>query len=410
MSHSVLDSVTLGYEPLWDARRQRCGFRLWVQAPQASAVDASHLLQALGAHYRHARAPLLLQVQTPALLHSLLEHSPHSGVWLAIPDDWLFDPLLAPRMRKAQQRGLPLVWVGEPGTQADPRHQALFARQLHTPSPEQALAALRLALRPPGRSGLHNTGNERSPIHAGSLVEGLATPALVQHALDGQRAWAVVGWPSEEVLHGYRLRQLQPSQAAMAALVRALQRDDAMEHIEHLLGEDPLLNYRFLRWLNSAALGLQRDVANVRDGLMTVGYTRLQDWLLAQMPHASTDPELVPVRAAMVLRARTMEQLCEAGVEDELRREVFLCGLFSQVDRLLGEPLGSAMARLPLPGRVDSAILAQTGPYGAWLEVAAALESRNTTNIHALCQAHGIRQEDANRALLRALHQSVVGP
>ncbi|MGQ0710133.1 MAG: HDOD domain-containing protein [Rhodoferax sp.] len=407
MAHSVLDSVTLGFEPLWNARRQRCGFRLWVQAAQASAVDASHLAQALGALYDAPHAPLLLQVQAPALLNSLLDHPPQAGLWLAIPNDWLDDTLLAARVRNAHQRGVPLVWVGEPGTQPAARHHALFARQLHTPSPEQALQALHIARHPQRRHGRHAPARARSPIQADTLVEGLATPALVQHALDDQRAWAVVGWPSEEVLHGYRLRQLQPSQAAMAALVRALQRDDALDRIEHLLGQDPLLTYRFLRWLNSAALGLQRAVATVREGLMTVGYTRLQDWLLAQMPHASTDPELVPVRAAMVLRAHIMEQLCEAGAEDELRREVFLCGLFSQVDRLLGEPLGSAMARLPLPGRMDSAILAQTGPYCAWLEVASALESRNTAMIHGLCRAHGVAQEHANRALLRALQQSL---
>ena len=98
-----------------------------------------------------------------------------------------------------------------------------------------------------------------------------------------------------------------------------------------------------------------------------------------------------------------MEHLCDAGAEDSLRREVFLCGIFSQLDLLLGEPLGTALHRLPLPGRIASAIIGQSGPYAPWLEVASALESHNTSMIHDVCEAHGMPADAVNRALLRTL-------
>ena len=82
-----------------------------------------------------------------------------------------------------------------------------------------------------------------------------------------------------------------------------------------------------------------------------------------------------------------------------------MCGVFSQVDVLLGENLGAALHRLPLPGRVASAVVGQTGPYAPWLEVAAALEGRNTKVIREVCRAHQIPADEVNRALLRALAQ-----
>jgi c-di-GMP-related signal transduction protein len=124
---------------------------------------------------------------------------------------------------------------------------------------------------------------------------------------------------------------------------------------------------------------------------------------MEQMPHASSDANLQPIRAAIVLRARIMERLADAGIEDDLRREVFLCGIFSQVDLLLGENLGAALHRLPLPGRVASAILGQTGPYAPWLEVASALESGATKVIRDVCRAHDLQADEVNRALLRSL-------
>jgi EAL and modified HD-GYP domain-containing signal transduction protein len=75
----------------------------------------------------------------------------------------------------------------------------------------------------------------------------------------------------------------------------------------------------------------------------------------------------------------------------------------SQVDLLLGEPLGPAIQRLPLPGRIVSALLGQAGPYAPWLAVASALECGSTKLVRELSQAHGLSAEEVNRAMLRAL-------
>jgi hypothetical protein len=403
MSTSVLGSVTLGYEPIWDQWRRRSGARLLVEANSGTAADARHLLAALSELWPHTQHTLLLSVRTPALLIDLLEHPPAPGIWIEVQDPWLADALFAGRVRQAQKRGLPMVWRGEPGQAPSNEVQSWFHKSLRSLTPQEALRALRASLRQ--HQGFNGSAPVPlpSPVVPGSLYEGLASPALVEHALDRQGASGVIGWPAEEVLHTYRFKQLQPARHLVLALVQAIDADESMETIEHRMGDEPLLNYRFLRFANSASLGLQREISNVREGLMTLGYSRLRAWLMEQLPHASSDSNLDPIRASMVLRARIMEGLADAGVEDELRREVFMCGIFSQVDLLLGEPLGAALLRLPLPGRVASAILGQTGPYAPWLEVATALESGSTRVIREVCKAHQMSTEAVNRALLRTL-------
>lgn len=404
MSHSVLASITLGYEPIWNQWRKRCGVRLLVDADTPGTVDARHLLAALAELWPGSTQPLLLSVRAPALLQGLLAQAPVPGVWIEVPQHPLSDALFAGHVRKAQQRGLPLVWRGEPGQAPAVEAQGWFHKTLRSLTPQEALAALRVSLRQHQASGVGGaSGLQRSPVVGGGLYEGLASPALVEHALDRQSVWGVVGWPAEEVLHAYRFKQVQPARHLVLALVQAIDADESMETIEHRMGNEPLLTYRFLRYANSAGLGLLRDIDSVRQGLMAMGYTRLRAWLMAQLPHASSAPNLDPIRATMVLRARIMERLADAGVEDKLRREVFLCGIFSQVDWLLGEPLGAAILHLPLPGRVVSAILGQTGPYAPWLEVATALESGNTHVIREVCQAHEMSAGEVNRALLRTL-------
>jgi c-di-GMP-related signal transduction protein len=207
----------------------------------------------------------------------------------------------------------------------------------------------------------------------------------------------------EDVLHGYRHQRMQPAHSTIMQLMTAVDADQSVEAIEHILSEEPILAYRFMRYINSVGLGLRTEVESIRHGLLVLGYSLFQAWLVEQLPHATSDTNLQPVRTALVIRARLMDHLLDAGDGDDLRREVYLCGLLSQIDLLLGEPLNTALLRFPLPERIVSAILQNAGPYAPYLEVATALESANTHLTHTLCETHELAFEDVNRALLRTL-------
>jgi c-di-GMP-related signal transduction protein len=214
----------------------------------------------------------------------------------------------------------------------------------------------------------------------------------------------------EDVLHGYRQQRIQPGHRTVVHLIQSIDADDSMEYIEHLLSEEPVLAYRFMRYANSAAFGLRSEIESLRHGLMVLGLSKLRTWLLEQLPHATSDLNLDPVRAAMVVRARLMQNLLDAGDGDDLRRDVFLCGLLSQIDLMLGEPLTAALTRIPFAQRITSAILNQSGPYLPYLEVATAMESANTQATRAVCETHELSPEDVNRALLRTLRDAMPHP
>lgn len=408
MNHSVLGSITLSYQPIWNALRQRSGIQLTVAPHTHGGIDAQHLIAALQEFWPSGQEIQLLHVTSTTLLRDLLQHTHEHRFWLEIPDAWLDNPEYTALLHKAQSHGLQLVWRGPAGSPMRKDYSALFHQQLHELSPSQALQALRAALQ---QNQHHDPAAPRSPavtspVQGQVFYHGLASQALVEHALDQQHAHAVVGWPLEEILYGYRYRQIQPSKEQVVALVHAIDADEPLERLEYLLGVGPLLTYRFLRYANSEQAGLRHEVTTLHQGLMAMGYGRLRSWLLEQMPHASSDNNLTPIRHAMVQRAHVMEHLVDAGIEDDLRREVFLCGVFSQVDLLLGESLGTALHRLPLPGRISSAILGHTGPYAPALQVASAMEGGHPRLIHELCHGLGMQTDDVNRSLLRALGQT----
>ena len=75
MTQSVLGSITMGYEPLWNQWRKRIGVRLWLDPESSSAVDAKHLIESLQELWPAPKEICLLHARSPGLLSDLLDHS-----------------------------------------------------------------------------------------------------------------------------------------------------------------------------------------------------------------------------------------------------------------------------------------------------------------------------------------------
>ena len=383
--------------------------QLFIEGQADASIDADHLVSTLQAQGKPSGPPLLLSVKSPTLLRDLLDHAPAPApvsspapkatpYWIEVRSEWMGSHAMPQRVQRAHQRGLRLVWRAESNHAPSAELAPCFFTHLLRLSPQAALAALQAAAR-------IRTGAPRStsPIQPGMLYEGIASRLLVEHCLDQQQATALLGWPDEDVLHALQRQATAPDAQAVAQLVQAIDADVPIEKIEALLGLEPILTFRFLAYANSAAVGLRNEIESVRHGLLLLGTTELKRWLVELLPQASRDPNLRPVKTAMVLRARLMENLMDSGAEHQLAREIYLCGLFSQIDVLMGEPLGSTLHRVPLSSRIYNATMRNTGPYAPLLHIASTLETNNSAAIRALSHEHGLGLDEINRALLKAL-------
>lgn len=386
MALSALSSLTLGYRPLWNKDRALAGVQLYLDCDPALDPDVPHFLRILQEMWSQAAPPLLLSPQTHQLLSALLENAPAGSPWVEVRGDWLENSTLYAQAQAAQARGLKLVWRGALGDLPDAGTAQWFASSLLDLAPVQQAGALL----------------------DGQMYEGVQTRERLTRCLDEHRAAAIAGWPTDDLLLQLRGRAAQPCRRHVLELMQAIDAEQSIESFEAILGGDPVLAYRFMLYTNSAALGLRSGVDSLRRGLVMLGYGTLQRWLSDQLPHAHTEPDLQPVRAAMVMRGQLTERLVEAGMGHELQREVYLCGLFSQLDLLLGEPLPGSLRRLPLSDRIYQAIVGKTGPYAPSLALAQALETPDGAAVRALCHAHDMELEGVNRNLLRMLRDAAL--
>jgi EAL and modified HD-GYP domain-containing signal transduction protein len=194
-----------------------------------------------------------------------------------------------------------------------------------------------------------------------------------------------------------------PHKVLLLNLMRLVQSDADTPEIAEAVKQDPLLAFRILRYLNSPALALTRQVESISQALIILGRQRLTRWL-AILLFSVREPELgdwLLVESSLT-RGRLMEVLGRELLPDQSPDVLFLTGIFSCLDRLLRRPLAEILADLPLPELIRQTLVERQGPLVPLFDVAEASEAFDSARIETAARDMGISAEKINRALLAA--------
>jgi c-di-GMP phosphodiesterase len=187
---------------------------------------------------------------------------------------------------------------------------------------------------------------------------------------------------------------LQPTHNAinrMAALpiLNMLRTDQSFSAIADQLKNEPILSYKLLRYLNSAAVGMHQQVDNLTQALVLLGRDKFYRWtslLLFDIENPGYREHLLSERA--LTRGRTLELLAGLGRIPWLPDQLFLIGLFSLLDQALGRPLPELVAKAVLPDVVHDTLLGHPGPCTNALTLVILAEA--DTNPHPDLLAHAL--------------------
>jgi c-di-GMP-related signal transduction protein len=208
---------------------------------------------------------------------------------------------------------------------------------------------------------------------------------------------------------GNPVKGMNPAQAVILQLMQMVQNNEAVPNIENVLKRDPALTYQLLRFINSAGFGAARDVQSLRQAIGLMGYAPLYRWLVLLLATASTSGYSPVLMETAVVRGRLAELLGARLLQGE-GENLFVCGMFSLLDRLLGLPMKAVLDTVPLPPDVVKALVGREGRYGPYLALAEACEL-NSSLVASLAASLEISPLEVNKAHLSALAwaQSVAG-
>lgn len=393
--HPILGQIALAYSPVIDRNRTVIATRLTVfPLQQGSVLDAGSLLNAVAEVWPAGGVgQVWLNVLSEGLLQGLMAAQPATHVFIEIPSFMASADEHTAAISTLHANGNTLLLKGRP------------LREL----PREVLPAFKYSIidldddrridQATGGAGAVASGVVRTISHVQS---GVTNVTDMENSFR-RGAVAVLGWPIDDVIESGARNADQPSLQAIVQLIDQVHKEADIEALEGTLKRDPPLAYKLLRYINSPAFGLSVEIGSFRHAIMVLGYQRLKRWLALLLATASKDPNMRPVMFAAVRRGLLMEELSRGCGSDEMRSELFICGVFSLLDRMFKRPFSELLKTIPVPERVFQALVDGSGPYEPYFRMVKAIEGHTLDDIREACDSLMMAPQDINAAILRAI-------
>ncbi len=213
-------------------------------------------------------------------------------------------------------------------------------------------------------------------------------------------------------LPAFKMAYLELLQAATAPEIDIRQLAAQIKH-------DASITFRLLRYLNSAAFGLRSEIHSIPHALSLLGEREMRKWIAVVSVGVMADGKPGELMTVPLVRGRFCELLAPLAGLAHHSNDLFLLGLLSVMDAILGQPLEIILAELPVRQEIKEALLARTGFYRNLLDIAIAHETADWEKVNSLLDMLGISKElvpvlyvsalNWSSALHRGIHEHVNG-
>ena len=179
-------------------------------------------------------------------------------------------------------------------------------------------------------------------------------------------------------------RDLAPSKLSALRFLSEVSRDESsFDKLEDIFRQDPALTVRLLRYLNSAAFGWRHEIGSLRHALNVIGLRPLRQWAMMMGLLSLADDKPHELSLTALSRARFAEKIAPDSGLRERGGELFLGGMLSLVDTMIGRPLAEVLASLAVPESVRAALTAGEQPLGPAIKLVTAYQTGDWTNVDA---------------------------
>ncbi|WP_419786185.1 EAL and HDOD domain-containing protein [Pseudodesulfovibrio sp.] len=190
-----------------------------------------------------------------------------------------------------------------------------------------------------------------------------------------------------EVIPG---KKLSASEISKLQLLNELSSENfEPKRLAEILQSDPNLSYRLFRYINSVGFGLRQKVQSLKRAIDMMGMLQAKQWLrTALMADLNTAPTGGELAFMSVHRAKFLESVCSLSSKSYecVPDTLFITGLFSLLDAMLGVDMKDVLQSLPLDDAIVRALrggsgihdlldLAQCYEQGDWDAVTYRLEN-----------------------------------
>ncbi len=144
---------------------------------------------------------------------------------------------------------------------------------------------------------------------------------------------------------------------SLVLIKEANKSEPAVDDMEEIIKRDVALTYKLLRYINSAFFGLRNEIHSVRQALTLLGSKNVRKWASLVALSGLAEDQPTEMILASLIRARLCESLAPMTGFDRRDQDLFLLGMFSLLDAMMGMPMKRILEDIPLAEDVKKALL-----------------------------------------------------
>jgi EAL and modified HD-GYP domain-containing signal transduction protein len=203
------------------------------------------------------------------------------------------------------------------------------------------------------------------------------------------------------------VRKISSNEAARFRLMKIIEDDDPdFEALASEIQSDVTISLRLLTYLNSAAFGFRSKIGSIQQAITMLGWENMKKWLrvvvLSDVSKHSHAQDLVLLSSQ---RGKFLETIVrDHDFWDFAPDSLFLLGIFSLLDALLGMPMESVVVHLPLEEKLKAALLRRAdSEYVPFLELTELLEEGDWNVADRMIHQLSMKSESVKAAFQSAV-------
>lgn len=418
----------LTYALQLDAQRHIKGYKFeWHEA--SGGVNASDDFRALlrtvasnlnsgKAGWRLGKLVVYLDATAEGLAFEELQALPPKSVVLCLRLDELADKKIWPTVEALRERGFgimlcdvkvlpeapPVVAAPAPAPAAPAADGAESVEEAEAPDPFGALALI---------THLDVGDGPRDMVDRARQLRGPGKPAI--HPI----ATRIGSWAEFDACAARRLdafvrgkeaimaetkpgTALQPESVLIIRVMQMIQRNEDVRAIEAALAHDQALTARLLHHINTLTMGHNVEVHSLHHAVALLGFGPLFRWLSLLLATSTKASAMAYMTKKAIMRGRFVELMGQGVLPADESNNLFVSGMFSLIDRVLGVPMEEVLAKVQLPEAVQDAVRTRGGIYGPFVALAESCEI-DAAEAAALAASIGLSTEKVNASHLAAM-------
>ena len=145
-------------------------------------------------------------------------------------------------------------------------------------------------------------------------------------------------------------------------------------NLDRIIKGDTYLSYALLNYINSAYFGFRDGVGSIMQALALLGQREVRKWASLVIVTFIGEDKPSEVSVASLLRARLCEDLAPGAGLGTSASELFLTGMFSMLDVLIGRPLDEILDMIKVSQDIRIALTTGANRHGDLLNLVLAYE------------------------------------